>query len=146
MSGSSHRTAQNFPFPPSAPCKVLGGDFRSDTFERCIRAPWGLHQCPLQSYPKSKPRSLHAPTVKTIFVYVRVSVRVNLFLYGLHPFRAPSGAHRFSMFPFSENPQTKKRILAKKFESDETQLHSSFEPWFEKVVKGKRLISLEAFT
>ena len=44
------------------------------------------------------------------------------------------------MFPFSENPQTKKRILAKKFESDETQLHSSFEPWFEKVVKGKRLI------
>ena len=32
------------------------------------------------------------------------------------------------------------RILAKKFESDETQLHSSFEPWFEKVVKGKRLL------
>ena len=32
------------------------------------------------------------------------------------------------------------RIVAKKFESDETQLHSSFEPWFEKVVKGKRLI------
>ena len=32
------------------------------------------------------------------------------------------------------------RILAKKFESDETQLHSSFEPWSEKVVKGQRLI------
>ena len=32
------------------------------------------------------------------------------------------------------------RLLAKKLESDGTQLHSSFEPWFEKVVKGKRLL------
>ncbi|CAE6941197.1 unnamed protein product [Symbiodinium sp. CCMP2592] len=32
------------------------------------------------------------------------------------------------------------KILAKKFEADEARLHSSFDPWFEKVVAGKRLL------
>ncbi|CAE7664556.1 unnamed protein product [Symbiodinium sp. CCMP2592] len=32
------------------------------------------------------------------------------------------------------------KILAKKFEADEARLHSSFDPWFEKVVAGKRLV------
>ncbi|CAE7222566.1 unnamed protein product [Symbiodinium sp. CCMP2592] len=32
------------------------------------------------------------------------------------------------------------KILARKFEADEARLHSSFDPWFEKVVAGKRLL------
>ena len=32
------------------------------------------------------------------------------------------------------------RILAKKLEPQETKLHSTFEPWFEKVVGGEKLL------